>query len=363
MTYAQALYAYTLIPEVGPRSLRRIMDSFPDPDETWCASGTQLAAIGLKPKVIGAIDAGRPAIDPLAAWDELAAAGVSVVTLLDEAYPPRLRHISAPPPLLTFRGTLPAGPCVAIVGTRRCTSYGESVTRKLAGDLCASCVTVVSGLAYGIDAAAHVGAVEAGGKTVAVVGTGLDWNLTYPVEHRRLAERVLATGGGLVSEHGLRAPALPGHFPRRNRIISGLCSALVVVEAGERSGALLTAHLALEQNREVLAVPGPITSAASAGTNRLIAQGARPALSASDIFEAAGLGQAAVTARPTPVAARPELSAAADAILSHVARRTRATPDELAEAAGLPSASIAAALTELELLGLIERHGSSITKS
>jgi DNA processing protein len=304
----------------------------------------------------------RSTIDPHAAWNELAAEGVGVVTLLDATYPPLLRQIAAPPPLLTFRGQLPTEPCVAIVGTRSCTSYGRAIAKKLAGELCAAGATVVSGLAYGIDAAAHVGAVGAGGETVAVVGTGLAWDVTYPAEHRNLAEKILATDGWLISEHGLRMPSLPGHFPRRNRIISGLCRATVVVEAGERSGALLTAHLALEQNREVLAVPGPITSAASAGTNRLIAQGAKPALSASDVLEAIGLGQPEAAAQPPPPAPPLGLSAAADATLSYVIRSGHATPDEVAEVTGLPSASIAAALTELELAGLVERRGASVRR-
>lgn len=362
MTYTQILYAYALIPEVGPRSLRRIMDSYESPDEAWAASTAQLSAIGLRPSAVRAISARRPTINPGAAWDELAAGGVGAVTLLDDAYPPLLREIPAPPPLLTFRGTLPTEPCVAIVGTRSCTSYGESVAESLAGKLCAADVAVVSGLAYGIDAAAHRGAVNVRGKTAAVVGTGLAWDVTYPAEHRSLAEKIIEAGGCLISEHGLCAPSLRGHFPRRNRIISGLCRATVVVEAGERSGALLTAHLALEQNREVLAVPGPVTSAASAGTNRLIARGARPALSAPDILEAIGLSQPEPPARPAPVETPAGLSAAAGAALGLVARRERVTPDEVAEATGLPSAVVAAALTELELAGLVERRGAGVRR-
>lgn len=359
MTLPQLLYAYACIPEVGPRSLRLIMDSFADPNEAWAASDGQLAAIGLKPNVIRAIGERRRTIDPASAWGELEASNVQAVTIRDDHYPTPLREIPAPPPLLLYRGTLPTGTCVAIVGTRRCTKYGLDVAKQLARDLSCSGVTVVSGLAYGIDAAAHAGAVEAGGRTVAVVGTGLAWDVMYPAEHRRLAEQMLELGGCAVSEHPLRMPALPGHFPRRNRIVSGLCAATVVVEAGEKSGALLTAHLALEQNREVLAVPGPITSPSSAGTNRLLRRGAAPCTGMADILEAIGLTAVIPYPNTAPKPARqlPAMSDLGRRIYDAVPREG-CTVDHLAEQLGLPAAVLAVAVTELELAELIERKGN-----
>ncbi len=365
MTLSQLLYAYTCIPEVGPASLRRIMDSFINPDEAWAASSNQLLAIGLKQQVVVAINEKRPTINALAAWQELMDDGVNVVTIRDEAYPALLREIPAPPPLLTFRGALPLENCVAVVGTRRCTPYGVAVAEQLGHDLATAGITVVSGLAYGIDAAAHRGALTSGGRTIAVVGNGLGWSVMYPAEHRSLAEQILSTGGCLISEHGLHAPAHPGHFPRRNRIVSGLCRAVVVVEAGEKSGALLTAHLALEQNREVLAVPGPITSPSSIGTNRLLRRGAIPCTSAMDVLEAIGLAAAnstpaAVPAAPLPL---PDLSAAAEQIYRALPAHEPIAADTLGESLGLSAAELAMAITELELLGSIKREGGSILQT
>jgi DNA processing protein len=363
MTLSQLLYAYTCIPEVGPASLRRIMDSFVNPDEAWTASSNQLLAIGLKQQVVVAINEKRPTINALATWQELMNDGVNVVTIRDEAYPTLLREIPAPPPLLMYRGTLPTKTCVAVVGTRRCTPYGIAVAEQLGRDLTAADITVVSGLAYGIDAAAHRGALTGGGRTVAIVGTGLNWRGMYPAEHRPLAEQILSTCGCLVSEHGLHAPAHPGHFPRRNRIVSGLCRAVVVVEAGERSGALLTAHLALEQNREVMAVPGPITSPISIGTNRMLRRGATPCTCAADILEAIGLVTANSSPATVPMAPAPlpaDLSAIAEQVYRALSAHELIAADILGESLGLAAADLAMAITELELAGLIKREGSSI---
>ncbi len=359
MTLPQLLYAYTCIPEVGPRSLRQIMDSFADLDEAWAAGEDQLTAIGIRPNVVRTINEKRSTINPSSAWQELVSNDVDVVTIADDGYPALLREIPAPPPLLTYRGTPPTGTCVAIVGTRRCTKYGLDVAKQLARDLSGSGITVVSGLAYGIDAAAHTGAVEASGKTVAVVGTGLAWDVMYPAEHRKLAEQVLELGGCIVSEHPLRMPALPGHFPRRNRIVSGLCAATVVVEAGEKSGALLTAHLGLEQNREVLAVPGPITSPSSAGTNRLLRRGAAPCTAVADVLEAIGLTAVIPYPNTAPKPAR-QLPAMSDLgrRLYDAVPREGCTVDHLAEQLGLPAAVLAVAVTELELAELIEHKGN-----
>ncbi len=362
MTLPQLLYAYTCIPEVGPKSLRLIMDSFADPDDAWAAREDQLTAIGIRPNVVRAINKKRSTINPSSAWQELVDNRVNVVTIADNGYPSLLREIPAPPPLLTYRGTRPTGTCVAIVGTRRCTKYGLDVAKQLARDLSGSGITVVSGLAYGIDAAAHAGAVEAGGRTVAVVGTGLAWDVMYPVEHRGLAEQMLELGGCIVSEHPLRMPALRGHFPRRNRIVSGLCAATVVVEAGEKSGALLTAHLALEQNREVLAVPGPITSPSSAGTNRLLRRGAAPCTDAADVLEAIGASSAPTRVAEAPRRAQLDLTPAAEQVYAALPNHEPMAIDSIGESLGIGAVELAAAITELELCGAASRVGSSLQK-
>ncbi|MGH3113530.1 MAG: DNA-processing protein DprA [Gaiellaceae bacterium] len=261
-----------------------------------------------------------------------------------QGYPPLLGELHDPPPRLFLRGgpaELLARPAVAIVGARSCSSYGAQVARELARDLAAAGVVVVSGLARGIDGEAHRGALAGGGVTVAVLGCGIDRD--YPRSHAELARRI-AEEGLVVSEYPLGVEPAPWRFPARNRIIAGLSLATVVVEARERSGALITADFALELGRDVFAVPGEITAALSAGTNDLLRQGAAPLLSADDILGAIGLERAP----PGPTAA---LSPAAEAV-SAILRDGARVADELVRAVGLGSAEVAAALVELELAGL-----------
>lgn len=257
-------------------------------------------------------------------------------------YPSRLACIFDPPQRLYVRAA-DAGvltrPAVAIVGARACSDYGSHVAFMLARTLAAAGALVVSGLARGIDAAAHRGALEAGGPTAAVLGCGIDRD--YPSAHAALARRIVAAGA-IVSEYPPGVEPAPWRFPARNRIIAGLSDAVVVVEARERSGALITAELALEEGREVLAVPGPITSSLSAGTNALLRHGAAPVLSADDVLAVLGL-----EAPPQP---QPE--GAGGAILAAL-RESPAGIDALVRATGLPADRVAAELARLELDGLV----------
>jgi DNA processing protein len=241
-----------------------------------------------------------------------------------------------------------AGPCVAVVGARAATLYGLDVARRLAGALASAGVVIVSGLARGIDAAAHEAALAAGGRTVALLACGPD--LVYPPEHRRLAERI-AERGAVASELPPGAPPRKVHFPLRNRLISGLSRAVVVVEARARSGSLVTARHALDQGIEVLAVPGPVTAATSEGTNALLRDGAAPALSPADVLAAAGLAAACAQTpgSPAPGAA---LAAPASAILAALRQRP-ATRDELGRRLALAPGALSVALLELELAGRV----------
>jgi DNA processing protein len=263
------------------------------------------------------------------------------------AYPLRLRAIHDPPLGLFVRGRLPLslddGPTVAIVGARVCSSYGSSVGRTLAAELAAAGVAVISGLARGVDAAAHRGALEAG-TTIAVLGCGIDRD--YPRAHAQLATEI-AAHGWIVSEYAPGVEPAPWRFPARNRIVAGLSDATVVVEARERSGALITADLALDEGREVLAVPGEITSQLSAGTNHLLRLGATPVTCAGDVLQALGV-------RPPPASAPPSLEPRLDAIRAVVADSPTGA-DELVRRTGLDAARVAAALAELELLGIVEQ--------
>ncbi len=257
-------------------------------------------------------------------------------------YPELLASTHDPPRELYLRGTRPdllAGPCVAIVGARACSGYGTAVAQSLARELAAVGVVVVSGLARGIDAAAHRGALQGRGSTIAVLGCGVDRD--YPAANASLARRI-AENGLIVSEYGPGIEPAPWRFPARNRIIAGLSRATVVVEARERSGALITADFALDEGRDVFAVPGEITAATSAGANGLLRQGAAPLLGVADVLASLGIEPAA----------RPEVEGFASSILAAV-RESPAGVDELAARAGAPAEKVAAALVALELEGLV----------
>jgi DNA processing protein len=260
----------------------------------------------------------------------------------DRRYPPLLAQLHDPPAALYVRGStqILSRAAVAVVGARSCSGYGSQVARELARELAAAGVVVISGLARGIDGEAHRGALDAGGPTVAVLGCGIDRD--YPRSHADLAERIRVSGA-VVSEYPPGVEPAPWRFPARNRIIAGLCLATVVVEARERSGALITADFALELGREVFAVPGEITSGLSAGTNDLLRQGATPLLSAGDVLGALGL-------EPEPPE-RPDVSEAAAVVLGLLAEGARDV-DELTRLARRPSSEVSAALIELELAGL-----------
>jgi DNA processing protein len=287
----------------------------------------------------------KAAFDAPAELERLRALGLRFVARSDPAFPPLLRAIHDPPPGIFLRGaadvTVLECPSVAIVGARACSPYGRQVARRLGRELAGAGLVVVSGLARGVDGEAHRGALEAGGITVAVLGCGIDRD--YPSAHRELAGRV-AEQGLVVSEYPPGVEPAPWRFPARNRIVAGLCSAAVVVEARERSGALITADFALEEGREVFAVPGEITSALSAGSNGLLRLGAVPLTSAEDVLESFGIALAARAA--------PELEPEATAVLAAV-REAAVGADELARACGLSAGAVAILLTELELAGLV----------
>ncbi len=298
------------------------------------------------------IDAG--AVDGLLRRAE--AAGQRVLVPSDDDYPARLRSIPDPPPVLFVRGdaALAARRVVAIVGSRRHTRYGAEVAQRLGEVAAAAGVVVVSGMARGLDAVAQGAALGAGGGSIGVLGTGVD--RIYPVENRRLFERIIEQGL-LLSEHPPGDRGHRGAFPRRNRLISGLADALVVVEAAEGSGTLITVNCALEQGRDVLAVPGPITSATSRGTNRLLRDGATPILDPDDLLTA--LGVAGTPPRATPSAPPCNLSADEARVFGALGPEPIQL-DELTLAVGLPIGPLLGTLLGLELGGLVEQLPGSM---
>jgi DNA processing protein len=287
---------------------------------------------------LDSFDAGRFAA-------ELAQQGLRFVGRSDAGFPPLLRAIHDPPPGLFLRGSggleVLIRTAVAIVGARACSAYGSAVARMLGRELAAAGAVVVSGLARGVDAEAHRGALEAGGTTVGVLGCGIDRD--YPAAHTELARRV-GELGLVVSEYAPGVEPAPWRFPARNRIIAGLARATVVVEAREASGALITADFALEEGREVFAVPGEITSALSAGTNALLRLGATPLTSAADVLESLGIAP--------PEAPSLEVGADAATLLALLADGP-ASADALTRASGLDAGAVGAALVELELAGVV----------
>jgi DNA processing protein len=268
--------ALNMTPGVGPRVATNLLERFGSPFSVFHARRSELESVRLKPETIESIIRNEFAERADGELERVKKLGGDILILDDGSYPSLLREIADPPITLYVRGDWQAcleQPCVAVIGSRMCSTYGENASEMLSRDLASRGITVVSGLARGIDAAAHKGALQGTGRTVAVMGTGIDG--VYPKENTRLVREILDSGGCLVSQFPLGTPPLKDNFPYRNRIISGLSLGVLIVEASERSGSLITARLATEQNREVMAVPGNITSANSYGTNYLIKAGAK----------------------------------------------------------------------------------------
>jgi DNA processing protein len=260
-----------MTPGIGPRAAAKLLERFGSAEAVYKATRAELEQLRLPPEAVDTIVARELLPRAEAEIDAVKKLGGDILLLDDGVYPSSLREIYDPPIVLYVKGSWSDcldRPCIGVVGSRRCSTYGQNAASMLARDLAERGVTVVSGFARGIDAAAHRGALEASGRTVAVLGTGIDE--VYPRDHRKLAGEILDRGGAVVSQFPLGTPPVSENFPYRNRIISGLSLGVVVVEAAENSGSLITARLAMEQNREVFAVPGNITSRNSFGTNYLI---------------------------------------------------------------------------------------------
>ncbi len=265
-----------MTPGVGPRAATKLLERFGSADAVFHARRTELESLRLRPETIESIIKREFEEKANTELERVKALGGDILTLDDGSYPAYLREIADPPITLYVRGDWQGcfdRPGVAVIGSRMCSTYGENASEMLARDLASRGICVISGLARGIDTAAHRGAMRGGGKTIAVLGTGIDG--VYPKENTRLVREILDSGGAIVSQFPLGTPPLKDNFPYRNRIISGLSLGVLLIEATEKSGSLITARLATEQNREVMAVPGNITSRNSVGTNYLIKAGAK----------------------------------------------------------------------------------------
>ncbi|HEX3246795.1 MAG TPA: DNA-processing protein DprA [Chloroflexota bacterium] len=340
----------TQVKGIGPARLRRLVDMFGDARSAWYADTRALVDAGLERRARSALIELRKRLDPVEQGNRIEAAGVNVVRVIDSAYPPLLRGIPDAPAVLFLKGELPRedDPTIAVVGTRRATAYGRQAAEKLAGELARAGVVIVSGLARGIDAVAHNAALAAGGRTLAVLGSGVD--RIYPAEHKGLAQRVVGSGA-LVSEFPLGEPPDAPNFPRRNRIVAGLARGTLVIEADRESGALITVDFALEQGRDVYAVPGSIFSPASRGTNAMIKDGAKPVMSADDILE--DLEMSAVTPVPPAATADTDEEAVVLALLSNDPMHI----DDIGRLARLPMSILGGTLAMMELKGIARQMG------
>jgi len=274
-------------PKIGATRLKRLHNFFPSLKQAFQASVSELMEAGLEQNIAQEFTIKRNTIDPDKELEFYQKENLKVLTFKDSQYPEILKQIYNPPALLFYRGNLDAlqHNALAVVGTRKISNYGRQIVPPLIQDLVKNNLSIVSGLALGIDSLAHSSTLEINGKTIAVLGSGLDKANIYPFSNRYLAQKIIEKKGILISEYPIGTLPLKHNFPARNRIISGLGLGTLVVEAGESSGALITAKYALNQNREVFAVPGPIHSNTSIGTNNLIKQGAKPATCVEDILE------------------------------------------------------------------------------
>ena len=342
--------AFNKVPGIGPARLQALIEACGSVEAAWRAPIAQLQRAHLDRRSLESLLQARREIDPEREWATLQQSGVQMLTWDDADYPANLRQVDAPPPVLYLRGQVDAVDtlAVAIVGTRRASAYGREVAHRLGQELAHNGITIVSGLALGVDTVAHQAALDAGGRTLAVLGSGVDQ--IHPAGNRKLGE-ALCHQGALISEYPLGTRPEAKNFPPRNRIISGLSRAVIIVEAGEKSGALITAHFAAEQGREVFAVPGSILHPGSVGCNELIRQGATPLLSVNDVLEHLNFAQLSEQqqVRKT-IPADPQESQ----LLSHLAGEPRSI-DELVRQARMPSAQVSSLLTMMELKGLVRQ--------
>lgn len=344
--------AFRNVSGVGPVRFQRLLHTFGSMRSAWEADSRQLAEI-LDRRTLEQLTAHRTKIDPVAEYRELRTLNIQIITLSEDRYPDLLREIPAPPPVIFVRGEINPNDrrAVAIVGTRRLTRYGKDMAQAIARDLAHAGVTIVSGLARGVDGIAHAAALDAGGRTIAVMGNGV--KRVYPPEHRTLASRI-AEQGAVLSDFHPDAPPDGPNFPARNRLISGLALGVVVIEAPSRSGALITVDFAADQGRDVFAVPGSLTSPTSAGCNRIIRDGARLIRNADDVLEDLRLGEAPKQLTFDTPAALDEDSRRVLSVLTGDPRHI----DEISASADIPMASLSPMLMTLELQGFIRNVGA-----
>jgi DNA processing protein len=343
---------FNLVKGIGAVRFRNLLDTFGDAETAWNASAEALRAAGLSSRLVENLCQLRAQVNLEQIWERIQTQNIHVLTWDDEDYPRRLKEIEQPPPVLYLRGGLKLEDewAVAIVGTRRITAYGRQVAEEVSSTLARNGVTVVSGLARGVDAVAHQAAVHAGGRTLAVLGSGVD--RIYPPENQHLAAQIISHGA-VISDYPIGTPPEGPNFPPRNRIISGLSLAVIVIEANLDSGAMITATFAAEQGRELFAVPGSILAPQSKGANRLIRDGARLLLDPQEVLEILDLKQATAQQTARQILPGDPVEAQLYQVLGHEPRHV----DDIRSQTGMSIEKVSATLALMELKGMVRQVG------
>lgn len=348
------LLALHSIDGLGPIRLKRVLDYFKDPKLAWEADINEIQGLGIPHNVVELLSEVRKKLDPDLYSQTIQNAGIKWLTVYEDSYPKVLKQIYDPPTVLYYKGEILPGDekAIAVVGTRKITGYGRIVTEKFTKNLVMAGFTIVSGLARGVDTAAHRQTVESGGRTLAILGGGL--NRVFPPENTGLAEKIVSGFGAVISEFSPESPSLPGNFPARNRIIAGLSQAILVTEAALDSGSLITARLGVEQGKEVFAVPGPVTSDLTRGPINLIRTGAKVVFEAKDILDELGVP----ALRKNPIVSK-DLSEDEKKILQALKNESMHL-DEIGRKLEFPAAKISGLLLKMEILGIVRSLGGGI---
>ena len=350
------LIALLQFPKFGHHRIKKLKKYFRNFETAFKAGAAELKMAGLDENTITEFIAARFKIDIDEVLEKLIKEQIRVITLDDKDYPSLLKEINDPPPLLYYRGNLSRDDdhSIGVVGSRKNSAYGEQATEFLVKDLAQNKISVISGLAIGTDTLAHETALSNNGRTVAIIGSGLDRASIYPKDNHYLADKIIISGGAILSEFPIGTPPLKQHFPQRNRIIAGITKGTLVIEANIRSGALITARFALDYNREVFAVPGNIFSPTSAGTNELIKKGAYPVLSATDIMEILNFTEIKFYSENKKIIPETKEEGSVLLHLNHEPCHI----NDIIRKAGLDTSKIISTLTIMEMKGMVKNVGN-----
>lgn len=347
--------AFNFIPQMGPLRFKKLCGYFDTMEDAWNANFGEYERAGLEKTVIEKIIQLKKEISPEKEFEKLEKESIKIVTINDELYPKLLKEIHTAPALLYYKGQLEKDEfAIAIVGSRKVSLYGKQAASQFARELSQAGSIIISGMAFGIDSIAHRECIKLKNRTVAVLGGGININSIYPSSNRQIADEIISEGGAIISEYPIGTPPLKQHFPARNRIISGLSLGILVIEAAESSGTLITARFALEQNREVFAIPGSIYSATSRGTNNLIKLGAKLAAKTEDILEELNLKSAVEIKKAREIIPDNEEEAL---ILKNLTPDQPIHIDQLAKTTKMNVTAVSSLLTLMEIKGKVKNIG------